>query len=62
MINNNLSAYYMTIDEKIYNHFLINDKYSNYNLNKFPIIYEKIINRHTFKQINILSIIMLEDI
>jgi CDP-glycerol glycerophosphotransferase (TagB/SpsB family) len=44
ILNNNLSAYYMTIDEKIYNHFLINDKYSNYNLSKFPIIYEKIIN------------------
>ena len=38
MINQNLKAHYMTIDENIYNNFLNNDKY---NYLQFPIIYEK---------------------
>ena len=44
MINQDIKAYYMTIDEKIYNDFYINQKYDKNNLKDFPIILEKNIN------------------
>ena len=44
MLKKKLPVFYMTIDENIYKNFITDDKYSNYDLNKFPIIYEKIIN------------------
>ena len=44
MINQDIKAYYMTIDEKIYNDFYINQKYDKNNLKDFPIILEKYIN------------------
>jgi hypothetical protein len=44
MINQGIKAYYMTIDEKIYNDFYINQKYDKNNLKDFPIILEKNIN------------------
>ena len=44
MLKKKLPVYYMTIDQNIYNNFIADDKYRNYDLNKFPIIYEKVIN------------------